>query len=200
MRILCYGDSNTYGYDPRSCLGGRYPESVRWTALLEAKGLETVNGGVNGRAIPRLDWEIEGVSRAIRQSNPEILVVMLGTNDLLRGLTAEACSARMERFLAALLRSVPEGLAVLLTAPPPIKPGDWAPNPTLIGESHRLAGCYEALAQKLNIRFADAGKWGVEPAFDGVHFSGEGHRAFAKGMLETLRALGSAENPSRRDG
>ncbi len=34
-RILCFGDSNTYGYDPRSYLGGRYPASVRWTALLK---------------------------------------------------------------------------------------------------------------------------------------------------------------------
>ena len=28
--ILCYGDSNTYGYDPQSPLGGRYPSQVRW--------------------------------------------------------------------------------------------------------------------------------------------------------------------------
>ena len=31
-RLLCYGDSNTYGYDPRSYLGGRYPDSIRWPA------------------------------------------------------------------------------------------------------------------------------------------------------------------------
>ena len=37
-RILCFGDSNTYGYDPRSYLGGRYPASVRWTALLKTAG------------------------------------------------------------------------------------------------------------------------------------------------------------------
>ena len=37
-RLLCYGDSNTYGYDPRSYLGGRYPQSVRWTALLRDMG------------------------------------------------------------------------------------------------------------------------------------------------------------------
>ena len=32
-RLLCYGDSNTYGYDSQSFLGERYPESVRWTAF-----------------------------------------------------------------------------------------------------------------------------------------------------------------------
>ena len=31
-RVLCFGDSNTYGYDPRSFFGGRYPG--RWTDLL----------------------------------------------------------------------------------------------------------------------------------------------------------------------
>lgn len=25
MRMLCYGDSNTYGYDPRGFRGERYP-------------------------------------------------------------------------------------------------------------------------------------------------------------------------------
>lgn len=37
-RVLCYGDSNTHGYNPRSYLGERYQESIRWTALLEQQG------------------------------------------------------------------------------------------------------------------------------------------------------------------
>ena len=61
-RVLCFGDSNTYGYDPRSCLGGRYPESVRWTGLLKARGWEIINEGENGRAIPRLGREMEAAS------------------------------------------------------------------------------------------------------------------------------------------
>ena len=24
MKVICFGDSNTYGYDPRGYLGGRY--------------------------------------------------------------------------------------------------------------------------------------------------------------------------------
>ena len=35
--IVCYGDSNTYGYDPCVPGGGRYSEEERWTALVEAK-------------------------------------------------------------------------------------------------------------------------------------------------------------------
>ena len=34
MKLLCFGDSNTYGYDPRSYLGDRYPSSIRWVDKL----------------------------------------------------------------------------------------------------------------------------------------------------------------------
>ena len=30
MNVICFGDSNTYGYDPRSYLGGRYDPDSRW--------------------------------------------------------------------------------------------------------------------------------------------------------------------------
>lgn len=189
--ILCYGDSNTYGYDPRSYLGGRYPKDVRWTGKLEAAGWEIINQGENGRSIPRLDSEIEAVARAVQEAKPEVLTVMLGSNDLLQrpGLTAEVCGQMMERFLSALLAEVPAELKVLLIAPPPMEPGAWEPDPALIRESHRLADCYETLAKRLGIFFADAGKWDVELTFDGVHFSEAGQRAFTVGLLEILRPL-----------
>ena len=34
MRMLCYGDSNTYGYDPRGFFGDRYPKESRWVDIL----------------------------------------------------------------------------------------------------------------------------------------------------------------------
>lgn len=108
-RILCYGDSNTYGYDPRSYLGGRYPESVRWTALLQAQGWDIFNAGQNGRSIPRNGWEIETLAQLIRRHQPDIVTVMLGSNDLLQdpALSAAGCGERMKRFLKALLEQTP---------------------------------------------------------------------------------------------
>ena len=83
-RLLCYGDSNTYGYDPRSFLGERYPESVRWTALLNAAYWDVINRGENGRSIPRLDREIEAAVQTICGIETDALTVMLGSNDLLQ--------------------------------------------------------------------------------------------------------------------
>ena len=190
-RLLCYGDSNTYGYDPRSFLGGRYPESVRWTALLHAEGWNVINRGENGRSIPRLDREIEAAVQTICSIETDVLTVMLGSNDLLQcpGLSAAVCGERMERFLRAILIQTQGSPKILLVAPPPMESGAWVSDHRTLEESCRLAGCYERAAHQLSIAFADAGAWGVGLAYDGVHFSEDGHLAFAKGIRAALDAL-----------
>ena len=48
-RILCYGDSNTYGYIPT---GGRYDEHIRWPMRMgEVLGGDyaVIEEGFNGR-------------------------------------------------------------------------------------------------------------------------------------------------------
>ncbi|MBD5085529.1 MAG: hypothetical protein HDT33_10900 [Clostridiales bacterium] len=190
-RIICYGDSNTYGYDPRSYLGGRYPEAVRWTELLKAEGWEVINQGENGRSIPKMDYEIEMAVKAIRDSKADILAVMLGSNDLLQrpDLAAESCGGRMEKFLTAVLAETQANLKILLVAPPPMEAGAWVSDPGTIEASRRLAGSYEVTAHRMGIAFVDAGIWGVGLTYDGVHFSEEGHLAFAKGMRKALDTL-----------
>lgn len=189
-RILCYGDSNTYGYDPRSYLGGRYPESVRWTALLSAADWEIINEGENGRTIPRLKAEIEAVIQSVCRSEADALVIMLGSNDLLQQSrpSAEICAEWMANFLSILLSKTSEHLQVLLIAPP-MGVGAWVSKPRTLSETRRLAEHYETIARQLGIGFADAGTWGIELAYDGVHFSVEGHQAFAAKVQAALDDL-----------
>ena len=53
MNIICFGDSNTYGYDPRGHFGGRYDADSRWVDILAAEtGWTLSNLGQNGREIP----------------------------------------------------------------------------------------------------------------------------------------------------
>ncbi len=52
MQILCFGDSNTYGYDPRGFFGDRYGAEDRWVDLLAKQtGHEIINAGANGRSL-----------------------------------------------------------------------------------------------------------------------------------------------------
>lgn len=184
MRILCFGDSNTYGYDPRGFLGDRYHARDRWVDLLATQtGHEIINAGANGREIPKNPCTF----RFSEELNPyDILLVMLGTNDLLQGASAKEAATRMEAFLTPLL---PHYKQILLVTPPPMKRGTWVPTDELVAESIRLAENYQLLAEKLHIPFVDTRHWNIELTFDGVHFTESGHHAFAIHISEEILSL-----------
>lgn len=121
--MVCFGDSNTYGYDPRGFWGDRYPEESRWIDILSEKTDWMIkNAGQNGREIPRNSLQYQQAELLIAQTFPNFFAVMLGTNDLLQGATAQEAASRMERFL----RHVQSGCSsILLIAPPPMQPGSW---------------------------------------------------------------------------
>ena len=146
MRILCFGDSNTYGYDPRGFFGDRYSTEDRWVDLLAKQtGHEVINAGANGREIPRNPY----APRFLTDHAPvDVFLVMLGTNDLLQGASAKEAATRMENFLNPLL---PHCKSILLVAPPPMKRGAWVPTDKLVNESNHLAEEYMLLVKKLNI-------------------------------------------------
>ena len=177
MKVICFGDSNTYGYDPRSYFGGRYDADSRWVDILAAEtGWEVRNMGQNGREIP---FTAPGLP-----ADTDLLIVMLGTNDLLQGRSPEQAAERLERFLSDISLKRDK---ILLIAPPPVALGEWVPSPQLIDNSHAFARLCQALAERVGIRFADAGKWDISLTYDGVHFTEQGHKAFAAGLLEELK-------------
>lgn len=182
MKILCFGDSNTYGYDPRSFFGEPYPPEHRWPDLLSEKlNCTVINEGENGREIPKREGELARFDRMLSSHHPiDLLIVMLGTNDLLQGNSITGIIEHMAAFLG---RIHLEPNRILLIAPPPLKQGAWVQDPALVKVSHDLSNAYRALAQRLGVRFADAGSWGISIAFDGVHFTEEGHSAFAEGLI-----------------
>lgn len=174
MKVICFGDSNTWGYDPRDKFGQSYPR--RWTDLLaERTGWIVLNEGVNGREVPDEPVEVPG--------DADLFVVMLGTNDLLQLDTPEAAAERMETFLSG-----GDPARLVLIAPPPMVWGDWVQDQELIDDSRRLAKLYEALAERLGVRFLNAGNWNISLSFDGVHFTQEGQNVFAEELSRELEA------------
>ena len=154
-RILCLGDSNTFGYDPRSWFGDRYPADVRWAGRLNTPDREIINCGQNGMCIPR-EREFAVIRALVRSKRPvDIITVMLGDNDFLTAASAETVTARMRTFLSSLVEAS-EGERILLIAPPPLKPGEWVQSERVIGETYRLGALYRALAEELGVEFADA--------------------------------------------
>jgi len=168
--VVCYGDSNTYGFDPRGYLGGRYAPDSRWPDLLASKnGWTVVNEGMNGRRIPRTAISI--------LPDTNLLVIMLGTNDLLQGTSPKQTAEAMECFLQSLSLSADQ---ILLLAPPRLCLGAWVPDQTLIHSSEMLSELYRRLAERLGTMFFDVGCWDLPLAYDGVHLTEESHRFLAE--------------------
>lgn len=175
MKILCYGDSNTWGYNPHSKFGEHY--QLRWTDILSMQsGWQILNEGVNGREVPDVPASLS--------SDTDYFLIMLGTNDLLQLDTPEAAALRMKVFLSGL-----PSQKALLIAPPPMCWGDWVQDQDLIDDSIRLAMLYETLATEIGIRFLNAGDWNIPLCFDGVHITEDGQSIFAEALYNALEEV-----------
>lgn len=88
--ILCYGDSNTYGYNPVN--GLRYPKDVRWTGVLQkllGEQYAVIEEGCNGRTTVFEDiaepWKagLGYLKPCLNTHKPiDFVIMMLGSNDL----------------------------------------------------------------------------------------------------------------------
>ncbi len=201
-RLLFYGDSNTYGYDP-GCgrgSGGRYPEDSRWPDLV-GKALagrwQVLTDALPGRCIPEMKFEWAAWEDCVRTLVPlDRIAVMLGTNDYLSHPPDPAFVAgRMERFVSRARKNpLLQGTSWLILAPPWLDFGDdrwYRPYTTTDG---LLSRALEECAARLGTGFVDTGAWNLPLAPDGIHLSPEGHRQLACHLLEILEAQQTAGN------
>ena len=198
--ILFYGNSNTYGYDPRSFFGDRFSREIRWTSRLSAaaeKEWKIFADGMNGREIPSGKYELQHVFSLLQAGaegqSPDWFAVMLGTNDLFStypDFSADTVLKKMERFLEEIKAAAPQ-VSLLLIAPPVIGREDASSleEQLLYRESLQLGTLYEKYAALRGLAFVNTADWNIPMGFDGVHFSEEGHRIFADQMLEVLSSI-----------
>ena len=208
-RILCFGDSNTWGYDPR---GGRYDESVRWPMRLQTLlGDEycLVEEGFNGRTCV-YDDPIEGGYKSgavylppcLMSHNPlDLVIIMLGTNDTKRRFNLTPMTVgegmmqliRLTRLYAVDAQGNPP--KILVVAPPPIldvlmkaRHGECF-GEQAIAVSRGLAAEYTRIAKLLRCEFFDAASWAEVSTIDAVHLTREGHLGLAEGLARKLKQI-----------
>ena len=207
ISVLCYGDSNTYGYDPGT--GGRYPYAKRWTSLLgEMLGgrYEVIAEGLNGRTTaydrPGAAWK-NGASSFVAclgtHKPVDWLIIMLGTNDCNEelGLSAEDIASGMETLVKLAGDVTPElqGYVpqIIVTAPAPIRrdyessPFASELSPESVRRSEETAPLYRKIAERHGCLFVDAGERAEVSPRDCEHLTEEGHRRLAELFFDTIK-------------
>jgi lysophospholipase L1-like esterase len=203
--VLCYGDSLTWGYNPRD--GTRYPFEQRWPGVLQhalGGGVRVVEEALSGRTAATDSWVLpdrngRAMLGPVLESHAPLdwVVFMLGTNDV--GPSYRLGAAEVAFGCATLVWAVQKSQAgpgggvpeVLLIAPPVL--GEVSGLMGLFfkgGEetSRGLARAYETVAEACRCHFLDASRHVRASPVDGVHLDPEGHRALALAVKGVVAA------------
>lgn len=202
-RILCMGDSNTWGYIPGS--GERYSEDVRWTGRLAAflgDAYVIVEEGMNGRTTAFSDKIESGVCALdylypclISQFPLDCMIIMLGTNDTKDryGVGAEEIGYGMDELLLQaenVFRRKDQYPEILVIAPViPVKKEDWIEfSEVSVKKAKELGHIYKGVAAAHGCGYLDAAAVikADDLGCDGIHFTAAAHEKLAKAIYGEL--------------
>lgn len=207
--IVCFGDSNTWGYNAET--DQRLNDQIRWTGLLQSELGNTyrvIEEGLPGRTSVSEDPLFEGLSGIsylypclMSHAPIDLVVIMLGTNDtkerfaltsynIAQGIVRLALKARASG--AGPAGKAPE---VLVIAPPPIG-AEYIHTP--IGKpmgsncsekSKELSQHLEALLSGIDIHFMDSREYVSMNEIDYMHLDIQGHRNMADLVQDHVKRI-----------
>ena len=208
-RVLCFGDSNTYGYDPAR--DGRYGDDERYPMVLQdllGDGWSVVEEGLPGRTAVFDDPITEGMN-GLRVITPilmshaplDTVTIMLGTNDL-----KEHSAQASVNGVGTLIRTI-QTFDQLYPASVPLfgdnKPRILVLTPIEIGEnvaewdtlygkgqeSRKFPALMKGLCEWLGVEMMNTQEIVQPSKVDGIHMMPEEHRKLALAVRDRLLGL-----------
>lgn len=207
--VLCFGDSNTYGYMPT---GGRYDEETRWPMRMQnvlGTDFLVTEEGMNGRTCV-FDDPVEGGYKSGAQYLPaalishsplDLVIIMLGTNDLKQrfGMNPKTIGDAMMQ-LVKICRvygyddhgNPPK---IMIVSPAPIldtlmQAGHGESfGRQAIAMSYDLSREYLRVAKLLRCSFFDAGECAEASGFDSVHLTRESHLRLGESLAVKVKEI-----------
>jgi lysophospholipase L1-like esterase len=205
FEVMCFGDSNTWGYDPST--QERFPRNVRWTGVLQetlGAGYRVIEEGLNGRTTV---WEdpVEGDKMGKRHLMPclesqaplDLVIVLLGTNDLKKRYSAPPSDiASGAGVLVDIINRSVAGRggrppAVLMLAPPPL-----AKLTAFAGmfeggseKALHLGRLYAEVAKSRGCHFFDTASAIHSSDLDGIHLEADQHRALGEAVAREVKKI-----------
>lgn len=210
-RILCYGDSNTWGQTPDRT-GRRYPVGVRWTSVLQSElggDFSVIEEGLSSRTTD-LDYKRKPgrngrtyLEPCLDSHNPlDFVIIMLGTNDFKiefdrsAGDIAEALKGLIEIIHAKTAKYAGRAARVLLVSPILVDMQaemirEWYSayyDEVAAQKSQELASHLKRIASETGCEFYDAAQvaWAGK---DGIHLDGASHDALGKALAAEIKSF-----------
>ncbi|MGV8906227.1 MAG: GDSL-type esterase/lipase family protein [Acetobacterium sp.] len=184
MKIVCFGDSLTFGYN--------VSHKEKWHVIAENEtGIRMQNSGINGDTTDGMLARIQQVFAA----KPDGVILMGGYNDIFFNRSWERAAQNM-KIMVDQFRD--QNLMVFVAIPPPIllpvavKEGEEAID---FEESYVMIEAYcqwlkdfIAAYQMSALNFRDVIDWNDHKLYlDGIHQSPEGHQRMADKLIEFLK-------------
>ena len=202
--ILCYGDSNTWGYVPTE--NRRYDRHERWTGVMAdalGAGYTIIEEGLPGRTTVHSD-PIEGAHKnglmvlpAILESHVplDMVIILLGTNDLKKRFSLSPFDiAEGAGTLVHLVKQGTWGIVpkILLVCPPPL--GKLTGGMAQMAEgglekSRNLPEQFARVSRELSVPWFNAGDVVVTSERDGVHWEASEHKKLGMALADVVREM-----------
>ncbi|MCM1338466.1 MAG: GDSL-type esterase/lipase family protein [Muribaculaceae bacterium] len=200
-KILCYGDSNTYGFIPRTA--ARYDKDSRWSGILESAldyQYEIIEEGMNNRTgfftNPEGLKQSGGEYLSIYLQNHQdidICILALGTNDaqIFYNLTSENCKLGLENLITS-VKKVNKNTKIIIVPPVKITQNILKSyfslmfNQTSISKIQEVFPIFEQTASSNNCLYCDFNQFAPPSDTDGLHYTKSSHEIIAQKLSELI--------------
>ena len=207
--VVCYGDSNTWGYATVARPDGRYSHDERWPGILRTElgtGWMVIEEGLGGRTTVN-DDPVEGLERngrtyllpcLLTHLPIDVFVIMLGTVDLKARFNKTAWEiAAGVGALVTIAKSAAVGRSggapeILVICPPETRTDLKQFADLFTGayeKSLQLARHYEAMARQLGVHFLNAGALVKSSTVDGFHLDPPEHTVLGRAVAAEIRRI-----------
>ncbi|MEK6964271.1 MAG: SGNH/GDSL hydrolase family protein [Nanoarchaeota archaeon] len=201
IRILCYGDSNTWGWVPSKMGRERYDTQNRWPGILQKKlgeKYEVIEEGLGGRTTmfddPRPEFPcrngLQTFASILESHLPiDLVIFMLGTTDAkeMMGLDSSKITEGMRRLIRAAKKfKTLDGFSSpnLLIIVPPILEEKTVFASTLFkggtAKTKALIRSYSTLAKEEKVLYLNPTDEVKVDSEEGVHIDAENHKKLAE--------------------
>lgn len=205
-RVLCYGDSITWGFNPINQM--RMNEEERWTGKL-ANGLgneyTVIEEGLNGRTTVWDDPVNGPYKNGLKYLIPclashkplDLVILMLGTNDMKQRFSLPTTEiARGINVLVEVIQKSESGInglkpEILLLSPPYIHDVTGFDNEfrNSYNKSQKLPCYIEKIADEQDCHYLDSSKIMAASELDGVHPDFLEHKKLATALIKEVRFI-----------